>query len=107
MYVVSVSKTYWNRGVRRHRKKTKRITVVYYLDEQTGRLSTKRINAWLAPYYRTKICKRRRAVGPGCVMKYLLLAKNDKQIFDIKCPGCEDETRLIQSRLQNRVTDFT
>ena len=84
-----------------------RITIVYYLDEKTGGLATKRINAWLAPYYRSKICRRRRAVCPGCGMKYLVLAKNDKQIFDIKCPGCEDGTTLIPSRLQNRVTDFT
>ena len=96
MYVISVSKTYWNRGVRKHRKNTRRITVVYYLDEESGKLFTKRISPLMALYYKSKIHRRRRAVCTKCGMQYVVLVKNDKQVLQIECPNCSDyETTLI------------
>jgi len=91
--VISVSKTYWNRGVKNHRKNAKKIWVVYSLDEDDGyRLHTTRVSALQALYYKTQIRKKRRGICTECGMEHIVFAKNDREFFEQECVNCLDTT---------------
>lgn len=90
MIVLSVSKTYWNRGVKRHRKNARKIWVVYYIDEDDGSLGTKRINPLTVPYYRSIRHKKKQCFCLRCGFIGTLLYRKEKEIFEKECPICDD-----------------
>ena len=79
--VVSVAKSYSNRGNHVHRQGTKKRWYLYYIDED-GKFRTRRINALEALYYRGKKTHRYRVVCPECGGPSLVFAKSLKD-------GCE------------------
>ena len=85
MIVLSVSKTYWNRGVNNHRKNAKRIWLVYYLDGDELKLRTKRINVFEVPYYKAQIRRKRPMVCRFCNRNQYHFVKNDKELEKRKC----------------------
>jgi hypothetical protein len=86
MIVLSVSKTYWNRGVKTHRKKAKRIWLVYYLDEDDEfKLRTKRISVLEVPYYKAQILHKRVIVCKYCKRCQYHFVKNDKELEKREC----------------------
>jgi len=86
MIVLSVSKTYWNRGVKNHRKNAKRIWLVYYLDEEDGfKLRTKRINVFEVLYYKAQIRRKRPMVCRFCNRHQYHFVNNDKELEKRKC----------------------
>lgn len=93
MIVISVSKTYWNRGVKNHRKNAKKIWIVYYLDEDDDyRLCTMRVNALQALYYKSQVRRKRRGICTECGTEHIVFAKNDKEFFEQECTICLDTT---------------
>jgi hypothetical protein len=105
MIVIGVHSTYWNRGIRNHRRKSRKIWMVYELDED-GKLHTRHVSSLMVPYYKTQVHKRRRAVCLKCGNEYVVLIKNDKQIFETECPNCNDfEAMLLPCGLENDVAD--
>jgi hypothetical protein len=91
MIVLSVSRTYWNRGVRSHRKGTKQIWQVYYLDDNREKLHTNRVNWAQAMYYKSQIKRKRRVFCASCGFEGIGFYKNDKEILSEPCPDCDDE----------------
>lgn len=61
--VVSVAKSYSNRGNHQHRQGTKKRGYLYFIDED-GNFRTRRINALEALYYRGKKAHRYRVICP-------------------------------------------
>lgn len=95
MIVISVSKTYWNRGVKNHRKNAKKIWIVYSLDENDGyRLHTMRVNALQALYYKSQVRRKRRGICTECGTEHIVFAKNDKEFFEQECTICVDTTLM-------------
>ena len=84
--VVSVAKSYSNRGNHVHRPGTKKRWYLYFIDED-GKFKTKRINALEALYYRGKKTHRYRVVCPECGGLSLALVRSLKE--DVDCPYCE------------------
>jgi DNA-directed RNA polymerase subunit RPC12/RpoP len=84
-----VSQTYWNRGVRSHRKGAKKIWLVYSIEED-GKIHTKRVNALEALFYKTQIKHKRKAYCATCEKEYTGFFKNDKEILKTECPNCDD-----------------
>jgi len=89
LVVIGVSQTYWNRGVRSHRKGAKKIWIVYSIDED-GKLHTTRVNAWEALLCKTQIKRKRKAYCATCNRDFVGFFKNDKEILKTECPDCED-----------------
>ena len=85
--VVSVAKSYSNRGNHVHRAGTKKRWYLYYIDED-GKFRTKRINALEALYYRGKKTHRYRVVCPECGGLSLALVRSLKEC-------------IIQNRIQD------
>jgi hypothetical protein len=91
-----VSKTYWNRGVRSHRRGTKRIWQLYYLDDDDGKLHTRRVNVLEALYWKTQVRRKRTVFCVACGYVAVGFYKNDKEILGSECPDCDDgETKLL------------
>lgn len=84
--VLSVAKSYSNRGNHVHRRGTKKRWYLYYIDED-GKFKTKRINALEALYYRGKKTHRYRVVCPECGGLSLALVRSLKD--DYNCPYCD------------------
>lgn len=84
-----MSQTYWNRGVRSHRKGAKRIWVVYSIEED-GKLHTRRVNALEALYYKAQVKRKRRAFCTVCDTEFVGFFRNDKEILNTDCPECND-----------------
>jgi hypothetical protein len=84
--VVSVAKSYSNRGGNHvHRPGTKKRWYLYYIDED-GKFRTRRINALEALYYRGKKTHRYKIVCPECGGLSLAFVKSLKD--DVECPSC-------------------
>jgi hypothetical protein len=81
--VVSVAKSYSNRGNHVHRQDTKKRWYLYFIDED-GKFKTRRINALEALYYRGKKTHRYRVVCPECSGLLLAFVKSLKG--DYECP---------------------
>jgi hypothetical protein len=84
--VVSVAKSYSNRGNHVHRQGTKKRWYLYYIDED-GKFKTRRINTLEALYYKGKKTHRYRVVCPECSGLSLVFGKSLKE--DVECPYCE------------------
>ena len=89
--VVSVAKSYSNRGNHVHRQGTKKRGYLYYIDED-GKFKTRRINALEALYYRGKKTHRYKVVCPECGGPSLVFAKSLKD--DCECPYCDSNISL-------------
>ena len=84
--VVSVAKSYSNRGNHVHRQGTKKRWYLYYIDED-GRFRTKRINALEALLYKGLKSHRYRVVCPECGGLSVAFVKSLKG--DQNCPHCD------------------
>ena len=89
--VVSVAKSYSNRGNHVHRQGTKKRWYLYYIDED-GKFRTRRINALEALYYRGKKTHRYRVVCPECGGPSLVFVRSLKD--DYNCPYCDSNISL-------------
>jgi hypothetical protein len=83
--VVSVAKSYSNRGNHQHRPGTKKRWYLYFFDED-GVFRTRRINALEALYYKGKKVHRYRVVCPECGGLSMAFVKSLKG--DQNCPHC-------------------
>src|SRR6185436_11858826 len=99
MIVLSVSQTYWNRGVSAHRKRAKRIWQAYLIDDD-GKLHTKRVNWARAMYLKTQIRRKRKMFCQNCQEVYIGFVKNYKEILKIECPTCEDSDMIPADSLE-------
>lgn len=89
--VVSVAKSYSNRGNHQHRPGTKKRWYLYYIDED-GKFRTKRINALEALLYKGLKTHRYKVVCPECGGPSLVFAKSLKD--DVECPYCDSNISL-------------
>jgi hypothetical protein len=85
--VLSVAKSYSNRGNHRHRPGTKKRWYLYYIDED-GTFKTRRINALEALYYKGKKVHRYRIICPYCDGPSLLHSRSLKG--EAECPYCSE-----------------
>jgi hypothetical protein len=84
--VVSVAKSYSNRGNHQHRRGTRKRWYLYYIDED-GKFKTKRINAFEALLYKGLKSHRYRIVCPECAAPLVAFVRSLKE--DVECPYCE------------------
>lgn len=84
--VVSVAKSYSNRGNHQHRQGTKKRWYLYYIDED-GKFRTKRINALEALLYKGLKTHRYRVICPECEAPLVAFVRSLKG--DVECPNCE------------------
>jgi len=89
--VLSVAKSYSNRGNHRHRQGTKKRWYLYYIDED-GTFKTRRINALEALYYRGKKVHRYKIACPYCYGEVIAFVRSLKG--DIECPHCGEMIEL-------------
>jgi hypothetical protein len=89
--VLSVAKSYSNRGNHRHRQGTKKRWYLYYIDEE-GNFRTRRINALEALYYRGKKVHRYKITCPECGGLSIALIKSLKG--EAECPHCGEMIEL-------------
>ncbi len=83
--VLSVAKSYSNRGNHVHRRGTKKRWYLYFIDEE-GNFRTRRINALEALYYKGKKVHRYRIACPECYGESIAFVRSLKG--DIDCPHC-------------------
>ncbi|MGI0040296.1 MAG: hypothetical protein ACREAO_10785 [Nitrososphaera sp.] len=83
--VVSVAKSYSNRGNHVHRQGTKKRWYLYYIDGD-GKFRTKRINALEALLYKGLKSHRYRVVCPECEAPLVAFVRSVKE--DVECPQC-------------------
>jgi hypothetical protein len=84
--VVSVAKSYPDRGNPQHRPGTKKRWYLYYIDED-GKFRTKRINALEALLYKGLKTHRYRVVCPECEASLVAFVRSLKS--EVGCPYCE------------------
>lgn len=89
--VVSVAKSYSNRGNHRHRVGTKKRGYLYYIDED-GNFKTRRINALEALYYKSKRVRRYLFNCPECGGLVRAFARSLDE--DVECPYCSYNVSL-------------
>jgi hypothetical protein len=89
--IVSVAKSYSNRGNHVHRPGTKKRWYLYYIDED-GKFRTKRINALEALYYKGKKVHRYKVVCPECGDPSIAWTRSLKG--DVECPYCGEAFAL-------------
>jgi ribosomal protein S27E len=93
MIVVSVAKSYSNRGNHRHRQRTKKHWYLYYIDDEgDGKFHTARINALEALYYRGKKRHRYKFACPECGGLSLAYVKSLKE--EVECAQCGNTVSL-------------
>lgn len=85
--VLSVAKSYSNRGNHVHRRGTKKRWYLYYIDED-GTFKTRRINALEALYYKSKRVHRYLLNCPECggLVRAFVRSLED----EVQCPYCSD-----------------
>ena len=89
--VLSVAKSYSNRGNHRHRQGTKKRWYLYFIDEE-GNFRTRRINALEALYYRGKKVHRYKIACPYCYGESIAFVKTLDG--DANCPHCGETIAL-------------
>jgi len=100
-YVVSVSKTYKHRGLRRHRRSTKKYWHIYYYDEEF-RFHSEQVSSLKAMYYKGHKYKKLHLTCPSCRNTYMFLVKKEKQLEEQECPNClENFKDLYEEYLEN------
>ena len=87
-YVISVSKTYKHRGIRRHKKKTKKFWFIYYLDEES-KLHNQQVNWFQAIWYKSRKWYKRTFYCTECKQLFTALVRPKKSKL-IECPFCEE-----------------
>lgn len=85
-YVVSVSKTYKHRGLRRHKLSTKKFWHIYYYDEYNV-FHCEQANFFVAMYYKLNKWHKMKYVCFECGSMWYALVKKKKQ--ELECPYCE------------------
>ena len=83
--VVSVSKTYKHRGVRWHRKNTKKFWHIYYYDNDF-KFYCEQVSALKAVYYKKHLWHRLKKACSECHRVFLCLVKNKNDTLE--CPYC-------------------
>lgn len=89
--VLSVAKSYSNRGNHRHRQGTKKRWYLYFIDDE-GNFRTRRINALEALYYRGKKVHRYKIACPECGGVSIAFVRTLDG--DANCPHCGETIAL-------------
>jgi ssDNA-binding Zn-finger/Zn-ribbon topoisomerase 1 len=90
--VISVAKSYSNRGNHRHRQRTKKHWYLYYIDHEDLKFKSKRIGTIEALFYMPQKHRPYGYTCPDCGASLTAYVKSLKE--EVECPYCHFITNM-------------